>query len=255
MGRQSIKTWRKHLKEKIFLTFLLFSVPVKCISSDFALSRADTIIPGMPSSSLRVLKFNPVQLAFAEIPVSWEIFRNKNESIQYQIGILIPYFREFPVVAGSLLPAPSTGVLSIRTMPYFSRGISSKIELRQYGKKNYFAFQCMYKYSSYDNVPFTIWGGGGIYETHEQIESKSSHILGMGFMIGRQKYWENFVVDKYFGFGFRFRIVNGVISAQEYPSPLGIVNINDDFYYSSIYPFINLGIRFGKTLQKKPKKD
>jgi hypothetical protein len=253
--KRNSNTWRQYLGKHIFLIFLFIWVPVKCNCSGFTfdLYQTDTIIQKIQNSSLRVLKFNPVQLAFGELPVSLEVFKVKKESIQFQIGILIPFFRELPAIVGSMLPPPSSQLISCRTVPYLSNGISSKIELRKYGKKNYFALQFMYKYSAYTNLPFTIWKEEAGYETHEQIESKSSHIIGLGFMMGRQVYKDSFVIDRYWGFGLRLRMTNGVITAMEYPNPLGRIEMNKPFNYRSVYPFLNFGRRFGKTFPKKLK--
>ena len=234
-------------KSILFIFFLVLVAKCDCFGSFNELVQTDTIIKKIQNSSLRVLKYNPIQIALGEIPVSWEVFKGGEKSIQFQIGILIPVLRS---ASGSFFPSPTTHLISIRTMPYYSYGISSKIELRQYKEKSYFAIQGMYKYSAYNNVSFTIWDSNPIYESFDQIESKSSHIIGLGFMIGRQVYYERSVIDKYMGFGVRLRIFDGVIKAQEFGSPAGRIEMNQHFNYSSIYPFVNFGIRFGRTFLK-----
>jgi hypothetical protein len=196
---------------------------------------------------LQILKFNPGQIFFGEIPVSWEVLRNKSESIQFQVGILIPYVRKLPNFIGSMLPPPSSHVISLRTMPYINYGISSKIELRKYLGKGYFALQGMYKYSAYSNMTFTIWDSNATFETYDQIESKKSHTLGIGIMIGKQTYTDSEVRELYCGLGLRLRILSGVIEADYFPNPVGRIEKNTPFNYNSTYPFINLGMRFGKT--------
>lgn len=221
-----------------------------CSGFTFDLGQTDTTNQNIQNSYLRVFKLNPVQLASGELPVSWEVFRSKKESIQFQVGILIPFFEKIPNIIASILPPPSSNLISCRNMPYLSYGLSSKIELREYGKRGYFALQFMYKYSAYNNVPFTVWKIDAGYENHQQIESKSAHIIGLGFMMGRQVYKGRFVIERYWGPGLRLRMVNGVITAMKYPNPMGRIEMNKTFNYTSVYPFLNLGIRFGKTFPK-----
>lgn len=233
-------------KTILFIFFLTLVSKCDCFAFFNKLDQTDTTIKKIQNSSLRVLKYNPIQIAFGEIPVSWEVFKGEKESIQFQIGILFPFLKRY---SGYFFP-PSSNLISCRTMPFFSYGISSKIELRKYGKKSYYALQGMYKYSAYNNVSFTIWDSDPTYESFDQIESKSSHIIGLGFMIGRQSYYERSATDKYMGFGVRLRIFDGVIKAQEFGSPAGRIEMNRHFNYSSIYPFVNFGIRFGRTFLK-----
>lgn len=234
-------------KNILFFLFLILAAKCNCSGFFTGLDHADTISRKIQYSSLRVLKYNPIQVITGEIPVSWEVFKGEKESIQFQIGILIPIFRGTP---GYIFPSPTTNLISIRTMPYYSYGISTKIELRTYGTSKYFAIQGMYKYSAYNNISFRIWDSDPVYESFNQIESKSSHIIGLGFMFGRQLYYGSSVRDKYIGFGVRLRIFDGVIKARQFGSPRGRVEMNENFNYSSVYPFVNIGIRFGRTFPK-----
>lgn len=231
-----------------FFSFLILAAKSNCSGFFTELDQADTIIQKIQNSSLRVLKYNPIQVLTGEIPLSLEVFKGENESIQYQIGILIPIFRGTP---GYIFPSPTTNLISIRTMPYYSYGISAKIELRTYKTSKYFAIQGMYKYSAYNNVSFRIWDSDPVYESFNQIESKSSHIIGLGLMFGSQRYNGKAVRDKYMGFGVRLRVFDGVIKARQFGSPRGRVDINEEFNYSSVYPYVNIGIRFGRTFPEK----
>jgi hypothetical protein len=251
MTKQQI-TWNPCLRRHSLFVVLLIWVTLKCNCSDLAydFDQPDSISQKVQNSSLRVLKFNTIQIAFGEMPVSWEVFLGEKLSIQYQIGILIPIFRKVPSVMDLFPPSDMT---SRRTMPFVSYGISSKIELRKYGKDSYFALQGMYKYSAYNNLSITIWDSDPTYESFEQFESKTSYILGIGIIMGRQKYMNDRVHDLYCGFGFRLRKLNGFILARKYPSPAGRHEIDAPFHNSEFYPFINFGIRFGKTFSKKQK--
>jgi hypothetical protein len=240
--------WSQFLKKISLFIFLSIWITGKCNCSDFSLA-SNTIDTTIQNSSLRVLKINPFQLFLGELPVSWEVFRSSKKSTQFQIGILIPYLRTLP----SGVSADLQDFISYRTMPYLSYGISSKVELRKYGKKRYFALQGMLKYSAYSNITVTIWDSDATYESFDQVESKKSIILGLGFMIGKQTYEKSIVIDRYWGFGLRLRNLDGNISQRNYPSPRGRIEMNKPFSSSSFYPFLNLGVRIGYTFHNAQK--
>lgn len=241
-------TWSQFVKKVFLFIFLFIWITGKCNCSDFS-SSSNTIDTTIQNSSLRVLKINPIQFALGEFPVTWEVFNSSKKSIQFQIGVLIPFLRTLPSGVCADLQTVSD-LISYRTLPYLSYGISSKVELRKYGKKRYFALQGMLKYSAYSNMTVTIWDSDATYESFDQVESKKSIILGLGFMIGKQTYKKSIVIDRYWGFGLRLRNLNGSISQRNYPNPRGIIEINKPFNSTSAYPFLNLGIRFGKTFHK-----
>jgi hypothetical protein len=244
----SIITWSQFVKKVSLFILLFIWITGKCNCSDFSFA-SNTIDTTIQNSSLRVLKINPIQFALGEIPVSWEVFSSSKKSTQFQIGILIPFLRTLPSGVSADLQTVSD-LISYRNLPYLSYGISSKVELRKYGKKRYFALQGMLKYSAYSNRTFTTWDSDATYESFDQVESKTSIILGLGFMIGKQTYKKSIVTDRYWGFGLRLRNLDGSVSQRNYPSPRGSIEINKPFSSTSVYPFLNFGIRFGKTFHK-----
>jgi hypothetical protein len=250
--KQNSSTRQCFLKHLVFI-IILNLVTAICYSSAgvSTIGQADTIIQKTQASSLHVLKCSPQRLLFGELPFSWELFLNNKKSIQIQVGVLFPYFKKAPVI--SIFPEPSSDMVSCRNMPYIDNGISSKIEFRKYRKMGYFSFQGMYKHSSYTDISFTIWEVRSGYESYDQIESRTSNIFGLGFMAGIENYQRGFVTDIYAGLGIRLRMTEGVVSARMYGNPLGRVETYEPFDYSSVYPFFNIGIRFGKTIRIKHK--
>jgi hypothetical protein len=250
--KQNCSVRQCYLKQLVFINALCLVTAI-CYSSALvsAAGQCDTIIQKVQPLSLHVLKCSPQRLLFGELPFSWELFLDNKKSIQLQVGILFPYFKKAPVI--SIFPEPSSDIVSCRNMPYIDNGMSTKIEFRKYRKKGYLCFQGMYKHSSYTDMTFTIWEMRSGYESYDQIESRTSDIFGLGFMAGIENYQRGFVTDIYAGLGLRLRMTEGVVTARKYGNPLGMVETHEPFEYSSVYPFFNIGIRFGKTIRIKRK--
>ena len=200
-------------------------------------------IPG--NKPLGILKVNPLQPLFGEIPFSFELFRPNERSIQFQVGLIFPFpeksfQRRVFETSGENGEVTSSGLVSYRKSPYNNYGLSFKLEFRKYGKYYYHGPQIMYKNCFYKNSIFSIYDG---YQT----ESKFSNIIGFGYILGRQNDRRNIVFDWYGCIGFRFRVMSiNVLKIQDgmtfYP--------NSRKSISTFYPFINLGLRIGIKLWK-----
>ena len=257
---------------------LYFLVAFLCIYSECFGIRNDSIIlnescRGSNTDSIAgkrafgTLKVNPLQIIFSEIPVSLEIYRLQRLSLQIQIGyILTARNSTMESLFESWGPegtAKSDGLLSYRTSPYNNDGgINIKIEFRKYkhvlsSDRNkpygsaYIATQVMYKYSYYRNLTFTKKDGtGGGDFTYYQRESKNSHVFGFGLMFGYQSCHGKFVTDLYGGFGLRIRAISAKIhEISEYWNRPGYpLYPNTIESKTSVYPFVNVGIRMGFEL-------
>jgi hypothetical protein len=192
-----------------------------------------------------IIKVNPIQPLFGEIPFSFELYHRKERSVQFQIGFIFPFpkksfERRFIEEAGENGEVTSSGLFSYRKSPYNNYGISFKFEFRKYGRYYYHGPQLMYKNCFYKNSIFSISDG---YQT----ESKFSNIIGFGYVLGRQNDRRNIVFDWYGCIGLRFRVMSvNVKKIQDgqtiYPNSLKSI--------SSFYPFINLGLRMGLKIWK-----
>jgi hypothetical protein len=199
----------------------------------------------------RILKINPSQILFSEIPVSFEVLYKQKNSVQFQLGFIFPLYqgsipRNFFESQGRNGDATSDGLFSYRTSPFNNYGLSFKLELRAYGRFLYYAPQFTQKYCFYKEAKFPIYE---VNKTIDQTESKFSNIFGLGIMIGRQSYYSNFVVDRYVGVGVRVRFMSvNVLKIEDYPRPVKYPNTKESF--ESVYPFINMGIRVGIKFKK-----
>jgi hypothetical protein len=197
--------------------------------------------------NLKILKVNPIQAFFCEIPVSLEIFQKLKKSTQIQLGLILPMNIDFTqLFFGSPDNNTSTGLFSYRTSPFNNYGLSFKIEFRKYRRFLYYAPQLMYKYCFYNKEVFHIKPSG---ITLNKIESKSSNIFGLGFMIGRQSYYGPVIIDRYAGVGLRIRSLSYRIIEIENPWHSEYNTYpNEEKNLVSFYPIINLGIRIGIKL-------
>jgi hypothetical protein len=195
----------------------------------------------------KILKVNPLQAFFCEIPVSLEIFHKLKQSTQIQLGLILPMNIDYTqLFVGSPDENTSEGLFSYRTSPFNNYGLSFKTEFRKYGRFLYYAPQLMYKYCFYNKKAFHFRSSG---ITLNQIESKSSNIFGLGFMIGRQSYYSHIIIDRYAGVGFRLRSLSFRIIEIENPWHSEYNKYpNEEENSVSFYPFINLGIRIGIKL-------
>lgn len=108
----------------------------------------------------------------------------------------------------------------------------------------YYAPQFMYKYCFYKEATFPL---DRISITIDQTESKFSNIFGLGFIMGRQFEAGKMVFDGYSGIGLRVRSMSvTILKIVDPPRPVTYPNSKEDF--SSIYPFINFGLRIGIKL-------
>lgn len=212
------------------------------ITGSFDNLKIDTI-PG--KKLFAIIKVNPIQQLFGEIPFSFELFRPKERSIQFQVGLIFPFpeksfQRRVFETSGENGEVTSSGLVSYRKSPYNNYGLSFKFEFRKYGKYYYHGPQIMYKNCFYKNSIFSIYDG---YQT----ESKFSNIIGFGYVLGRQDDRRNIVFDWYGCIGFRYRVMLiNVLKIQDgqsfYPNSKKFIN--------TFYPFINLGLRMGVKLWK-----
>jgi hypothetical protein len=107
------------------------------------------------------------------------------------------------------------------------------------------ATQIMYKCCFYKESRFDVYEHG---RTYDQTESKFSHIIGLGYIIGRQFDIGRFVLDDYCGAGLRLRIMSINILSKNYP-PSFYSSPNEVITKASVYPFVNFGLRIGIKLQ------
>jgi hypothetical protein len=250
------------VKTKVFVTLIIFLLLIWGNKSlCFSLNEinniesqdnfdADSIYKRV---SFGALKINPLQALFSEFPVSFEYYFQQEKSMQFQLGFIFPIPKETPwsklfEEMGKNGDATSDGLFSYRTSPYNNYGFSFKFELRKYGKKLYYGSQFMYKYCYYNHNTFPVYGGG---VTLNQTESKSSNIFGFGFVIGNQYEKGDYTFDWYGGIGFRNRSMSITILEIENPAyKTYTVFPNTKKDYSSVYPFINFGLRIGIKLWK-----
>ena len=203
------------------------------------------------SVTCAVFKINPLQLLFSEIPVSFELFLPHEMSIQLQAGYIFP-------MGGGKTPfenmgpegeATDEGLLSYRINPYNNRGVNVKFEFRKYGKHIYFGPQLMYKNCFYKNLDFNISEGT---ISKKQTENKTSNIIGIGFVVGSQSDGYNLIFDWYAAIGLRKRSMSVTVLKVEYYNALHSTSYpNESENISSVYPFLNLGVRIGFTFRKK----
>lgn len=197
------------------------------------------------------IKVNTLQVLFSEVPFSIEFFLRNDLSIQVQAGIIFPLEREsfleqFFRSSGVNATASDKGFISYRKSPYNNHGMSYKAELRRYRSGYYYAPQLMYKACRYDDAAFHIFRDNRVVE---QTESKSTRILGLGVMAGRQTYFMKQATDWYVGIGMRARYITATVQSIRDPKETSaIVNPNESDSSFKIYPFINLGFRIGFTM-------
>lgn len=248
---------RKNEKQVILklVAILLFSFSNSCpgVSCKSSFSKEPVNISADTSyqQHFRIIKINPFQILFCEIPLSFESFHDLNKSIQFQLGFIFP-LRESSELRRELLDIRYNSTLSneenysYRKSPFYNYGLSFKIEFRKYGRRLYYAPQLMYKNCFYKEAIFPIHGGG---VTLYQTESKKSNIFGFGFILGKQSYEGNMVLDWYGGVGLRHRSMSVKILKIENPAfPAGTSYPDSEKNYGSFYPFINFGLRLGFKL-------
>ena len=194
-----------------------------------------------------IVKINPVQVIFCEIPVSVEFFGKNRSSFQFQVGYIFPRYnallQKLFETQGEEGDATNEGVFSYRTSPFNNHGVSTKVEFRKYGKLIYYSLQFMYKYCYYNELTYTLHSGG---TTYYQTESKDSNIGGIGFVIGRQSEEARIVADWYLGAGVRYRAINVIINEITPISHPGLPTYpNTSETTTSFYPFVNMGFRIG----------
>lgn len=215
-------------------------------------------------NSFYIIKINPFQPIFCEIPVSFEMFRTPRRSLQIQVGYIFPrkegIINQIFYIMGEEGLATDEGIFSYRNSPYINdAGINFKTEVRFYSKEInstqkidhyrsfYYAPQMTYKFCFYKNQKFEMHYSGF---SHYQTESKYSHILGIGIMIGVQSINHSFITDWYGGVGLRSRLmfikIHEIYSPYPLPGRTSYPNTNEKD--GSIYPFVNLGIRIGFKL-------
>jgi hypothetical protein len=245
------------VKKKILLIFvisLLFSLDNSSLaatlkSTVYELNNGNTDSTGN-QGKFKIIKINPFQTLFCEIPVSFEAFHKVDKSIQFQLGFIFPIDEHSIGLLfesmGTNGTATNKGPFSYRTSPYNNSGLSFKIEFRKYRRSFYSAPQLMYKYCFYKETSFPVFSGN---ITRYQTESKFSNIFGFGFIIGRQSNNHNLVFDWYGGVGLRQRFMSVKIIKIENPAyNAGTVYPNRKENINSFYPFINIGLRIGIKL-------
>lgn len=238
----------------LLIVILLFSFNDNCLSNTLKSEVYADSGKNNPDSmtnrrSVKIIKINPTQLFFSEIPVSFEYFYKQKSSVQFQLGFIFPINEQMPQrhlfeSMGKNGNATSDGLLSYRTSPYNNWGLSFKLELREYRRFLYYGAQFMYKYCFYKEATFPL---NSMSITIDQTESKFSHIFGLGFIMGRQFEAGKMVFDGYSGAGFRVRSMSvTILKISDPPRPVTYPNKKEEF--SSVYPFINFGLRIGIKL-------
>ncbi|HLP74013.1 MAG TPA: hypothetical protein VK155_13995 [Bacteroidales bacterium] len=217
-------------------------------TSDYISSSAINSDPLTGKKYSIVVKVSTLQVLFSEAPFSVEIFLHSDMSMQLQAGIIFPlekdhFLEQFFQSGGENASASSKGLISYRTSPYNSHGLSFKYELRKYFKEYYFAPQAMFKLSHYNEYSFDVIKDNVAVR---QTESKHSAIGGVGLMLGRQTYFMKQATDWYIGAGLRARQIDATVLKEQYQkSPPGIIYPNSHEKKFSVYPFINFGFRTG----------
>ena len=243
-----IKSLKKPLVFLLVLTVIQFSVT--------GISTGNYNIPtdaGRPegkdttiaSPSYLIVKINPYQYVLSEIPVSIEYLSGNNQSIQVQLGFIIPKSRDFFAESffemnGDNGTASPEGIFSYRNTPFLNNGFSLKIEFKNYHDRYYFAPQVMIKHYSYSHLTFPVFSGS---ITVDQEESRIANVAGLGCILGQQRSDGNLTYEWYTGAGIRFRSMN--TNVHQIYLPTGYKTVNKFYPKASIYPFINLGIRIG----------
>jgi hypothetical protein len=228
----------------------------------YGCSNADSI---PEKRAFGTLKINPIQPIFSEIPVSFEIYRTPKRSLQFQVGFIFPRRNsKMNQTAfnsnGEEGMATDKGLYSYRRSPFNNDfGINLKTEFRIYSreinspqttnhkKSFYYAPQLTYKFCFYKDQTFAMHYSGF---SHYQTESKYSHVLGIGIIIGIQSGNHGLITDWYCGLGFRCRTMNVMISEiySPYALPGTTIYPNTTSNDVSFYLFINLGVRLGFEL-------
>jgi hypothetical protein len=239
------------MKKKVIFLIVVLYLSNKLAFGLNSLESASDSIPG--TVTFAVLKVNPIQFLFNEIPVSFELFLHHERSVQFQVGYIFPSdrnsaSRKLFESNGTNADASSEGLLSYRQSPFNNHGVSVKVEFRKYGNYFYHGSQLMYKNCFYKNEVFDVYGPG---ITLNQSENKFSNIFGIGYVIGRQSDEKNVILDWYAAFGFRVRFMSVTTLKVENPAfPKGTSYPNSIENFTSVYPFLNLGFRIGFRLQK-----
>jgi hypothetical protein len=125
-----------------YFILLLFSFTKECPGNNLTEvviceSQNDFNIDSIPGEiSFGVIEVNPIQPLFGEIPFSFELFRPKEKSVQFQVEFIFPFPEEslpgkFFVESGPNGNASSEGLISYRTSPYKNYGLSFKLEFRK----------------------------------------------------------------------------------------------------------------------------
>lgn len=239
----------------IFVALLLFSFS----NSGFGVTLKSTVINDLNNGetdsiqnqrNFRILKVNPFQTLFCEIPVSFEAFYKQKSSIQFQLGFIFPLpekseLREFLVGLGHNYSDYNSEKYFYRRNPYCNHGLSFKIEFRKYVRHFYYAPQLMYKFCFYKEATFPVYSNS---ITVNQTESKFSNIFGLGFIIGHQSCYRNLVIDMFGGVGLRQRYMSVTVIKIQNPWHNTEIYPNTKENFDSFYPFVNFGYRFGFKL-------
>jgi len=212
-----------------------------------------------------ILKINPFQPIFSEIPVSLEIYGTPRRSWQFQVGYIFPRRKSLMNQLafdsmGEEGMATDEGIFSYRNSPFYNdAGINLKMEIRFYSreinppektthnKSFYFAPQFTYKFCFYKDQRFALHYSGF---PHYYTESKYSHISGIGIMIGRQSFDRWLSRDWFGGVGLRIRMMSVTTHKIYSPYPIPGTTTYPDTVEDNVsfYPFVNIGLRLGFKL-------
>jgi hypothetical protein len=232
---------------------LWFCKPANAVSPSDSTDKYLTAIslnsdPVTGKKYILITKVSTLQVLYSEAPFSVELFLHSDLSMQFQAGIIFPlesdsFLEQFFRSGGKNSTASPSGIISYRTSPYNSHGLTFKYEIRKYLSDFYVAPQIMYKFSYYDDVTFRVYRDNSITN---QTESKRTYVAGLGIMFGRQTYFMKQATDWYAGIGLRARNINATVTKEEDPA------LQSDILYTnsiekrfSVYPFFNFGFRTG----------
>jgi hypothetical protein len=219
------------------------------------------------------IKINLLKLAFNEVSVTYEHFRNpflmqnssekltgidsiinkrKNEhvsSTSYIIGFIYPSDVNNLIEYKDQIHYTCVQYLDDAGIsPFINWGLSFKLDFRRYRKTFYWGPEFVEKFVFYPKtlVDNESWS---VEYISKRLQSGYANVLGFGYFIGWQKEFKGLVTDLFFGAGVRYRVaIRKIWEERFYQGPTVLYPDPKTDNLSRAYPALNLGIRFGFTL-------